>query len=256
MSLATIPGPTTAERIRSACARPGSALLAIEGAEPEATGVHHLLADGAFAITVPARGYASANVTAAGAAGVPAMLELTDYAPLPLREPVRSLVWIRGQLHRVPAAAVRDLLDLVAAEQPNPALLQVGSEHSLLRLEAESVVVADATGAESVGVTALLEAQPDPFCALETCWLRHIDADHRDVVARLASRLPGPLRRGRVRPLGLDRYGVRLRVEGQDGDHDIRLPFVRPVDDVQGLGQAIRVLMGCPFVNGLRARGI
>ena len=56
--------------------------------------------------------------------------------------------------------------------------------------------------------------------------------------------------------MGLDRYGVRLRVEGQDGDHDIRLPFVRPVDDVQGLGQAIRVLMGCPFVNGLRARGI
>lgn len=252
MSLATIPGPTTAERIRSACARPGSALVAIEGVEPEATGLHHLLADGAFAITVPVRGLAAATVTAAG---VPAMLELTDYAPLPLREPVRSLVWIRGRLHRVPAGAVRGLLDLVAAEQPDPALLRVGSEHTLLRLEAESVVVADATGAESIGVTALLQAQPDPFCALETCWLRHIDADHRDVVARLASRLPASLRCGRVRPLGLDRYGVRLRVEGRDGDHDVRLPFTRPVDDVQGLNQAIRVLMGCPFVNGLRARG-
>ncbi len=252
MSLATIPGPTTAERIRSACARPGSALVAIEGVEPEATGLHHLLADGAFAITVPVRGLAAATVTAAG---VPAMLELTDYAPLPLREPVRSLVWIRGRLHRVPAGAVRGLLDLVAAEQPDPALLRVGSEHTLLRLEAESVVVADATGAESIGVTALLQAQPDPFCALETCWLRHIDADHRDVVARLASRLPAPLRCGRVRPLGLDRYGIRLRVEGRDGDHDVRLPFTRPVDDVQGLNQAIRVLMGCPFVNGLRARG-
>ena len=152
MSLATIPGPTTAERIRSACARSGSALVAIEGAEPETTGVHHLLADGAFAITVPTRGYAAANVTAAGFAGVPAMLELTDHAPLPLREPVRSLVWIRGQLHPVPAPAVGELLDLIAAEQPDPALLRVGSEHSLLRLEAESVVVADATGAESIGV--------------------------------------------------------------------------------------------------------
>ena len=29
------------------------------------------------------------------------MLELADYAPLPLREPVRSLVWIRGRLHRL-----------------------------------------------------------------------------------------------------------------------------------------------------------
>ena len=58
----------------------------------------------------------------------------------------------------------------------------------------------------------------------------------------------------RVRPLGVDRYGVRLRVESDDGDRDIRLPFRMPVDDVTGLGQAIRVLMGCPFVNGLRAR--
>jgi Domain of unknown function (DUF2470) len=254
MSLATVPGPTTAERIRSACARAGSAILALEGAEPETTAVHHLLADGSFAITVPARGHVAANMAAAGAAGVQAVLELTDYAPLPLREPVRSLVWIRGRLDQVPAPAVREILDLVAAGDPNPALLQVGSEHTLLRLEVESVVVADATGAESVGVTALLEAQPDPFCSLETPWLRHIQADHHDVVARLASKLPAPLRRGRVRPLGLDRYGFRLRVEGEDGDHDVRLPFMRPVDDVHGLSQAIRILMGCPFVNGLRAR--
>jgi hypothetical protein len=63
-----------------------------------------------------------------------------------------------------------------------------------------------------------------------------------------------PLRRGRVRPLSLDRYGVALRVEGDDGDHDVRLPFAKPVDDVPSLGQAIRVLLGCPFLNGLRAR--
>ena len=145
-------------------------------------------------------------------------------------------------------------VDLIAVDNPNPALLQVGSDHSLLRLEVESVVVADATGAESVGIAALLAARPDPFSSMETCWLRHIDSDHHDVVARLASKLPAPLRCGRVRPLGLDRYGVRLRVEGEDGDHDVRLPFARPVDDVHGLSQAIRILMGCPFVNGLRAR--
>jgi Protein of unknown function (DUF2470) len=254
MSPATLHGPTTAERIRSACVRAGSALLALEGAEPETTAVHHLLADGSFAITVPSIGVAAAHVVSSGQAGVQAVLELTDYAPLPLREPVRSLVWIRGRLYPVPAAAVCDVLDLIAVEDPNPALLQVGSDHSLLRLEIDSVVVADATGAESVGLGVLLDAQPDPFCAMETCWLRHIDADHGDVVARLASKLPGQLRRGRVRPLGLDRYGVRLRVEGEDGDHDVRLPFGKPVDDVHGLSQAIRILMGCPFVNGLRAR--
>ena len=93
----TVLAPTTAERIRSACARGGGAMLAVEGLEPAATPVHHLLADGSFAITVPANGLLSGMVVAAGAHGVQAVLELTDYAPLPLREPVRSLVWIRGR---------------------------------------------------------------------------------------------------------------------------------------------------------------
>ena len=84
--------------------------------------------------------------------------------------------------------------------------------------------------------------------------LWHLATAHNDVVARLVSRLPAPLRRGQVRPLGLDRYGVRFRVEDNDGDRDIRLPFHKPVDDMTGLSQAIRVLMGCPFLNGLRAR--
>jgi Protein of unknown function (DUF2470) len=255
-----VAAPTTAERIRSACVRAGGAMLAVEGVEPTATPVHHLLDDGSFAITVPDDGLLSGMVITAGAAGVQAVLEMTDYAPLPLREPVRALVWIRGRLHGVPAGEVGALLDLIAAEDPNPALLQVNSSsagdtsYALLRLEIESVVVADSTGAESVGVGALLGARPDPFCAMESCWLRHMESAHREVIERLASRLPMPLRRGRVRPLGLDRYGVQLRVEGDDGDHDVRLPFAKPVDDVTGLGQAIRILMGCPFLNGLRAR--
>ena len=252
--------PTTAERIRSACVRAGGAMLAVEGLEPTCTPVHHLLDDGSFAITVPGDGTLAGMVVAAGNADVQAVLEMTDYAPLPLREPVRSLVWIRGRLQGVPDNEVAALLDLIATEDPNPALLQVNSEtaadtrSTLMRLEIESVVVADSTGAEAIGVGALLSARPDPFCAMESCWLKHMESAHREVVDRLASRLPSPLRRGRVRPLGLDRYGVQLRVEGDDGDHDVRLPFAKPVDDVTGLSQAIRILMGCPFLNGLRAR--
>jgi len=235
-------------------------MLAVEGVEPASTPVHHLLDDGSFAITVPGDGILAGMAVAAGTAGVQAVLEMTDYAPLPLREPVRSLVWIRGRLHGVPFSEVSALLDLIAAENPNPALLQVNSDsivdtrYALMRLEIESVVVADSTGAESVGVGALLGARPDPFCAMESCWLQHMESAHREVVDRLATRLPMPLRRGRIRPLGLDRYGVQLRVEGDDGDHDVRLPFANPVDDVTGLSQAIRILMGCPFLNGLRAR--
>jgi Protein of unknown function (DUF2470) len=258
--MTTAVAPTTAERIRSACVRAGGAMLAVEGLEPASTPVHHLLDDGSFAITVPSDGILAGMVVTAGAAGVQAVLEMADYAPLPLREPVRSLVWIRGHLHDVPDGEVAALLDLIATDNPNPALLQVNSNSAadtryvLMRLEIESVVVADSTGAESVGVSALLCARPDPFCEMESCWLQHMESAHRDVVDRLANRLPIPLRRGRVRPLGLDRYGVQLRVEGDDGDHDVRLPFAKPVDDITGLSQAIRILMGCPFLNGLRAR--
>jgi Protein of unknown function (DUF2470) len=253
--------PTTAERIRSACVRASGALLAFEegpaGEDAVATPVHHLLRDGSFAVAVP--------VDRSGASGSQALLELTDYAPLPVREPVRFLVWVRGRLQLVPAADVTQTLDLIAAEHPKPALLQVETgksrpspsdetRYALMRLEIASVVVTDATGAEPVGVTALLEARPDPFCEIESTLLWHLATAHDDVVARLVSRLPAPLRRGQVHPLGLDRYGVRFRIEDADGDHDIRLPFHRPVDDMTGLSQAIRVLMGCPFLNGLRAR--
>jgi hypothetical protein len=258
--------PTTAERIRSVCARGGGAILAVEGLDPAPTPVHHLLDDGSFAITVPADGPLAGMILGSAASGVQAVLELTDYAPLPLREPVRSLVWISGRLFGVPTADVSGLLDLIAVGNPNPALLQVNTAthgaaggdtpYTLARLEISSVVVADSTGAESVGVSALLDARPDPFCAVESCWLQHLESAHRDVVDRLADRLPAPLRHGRVRPLGLDRYGVQLRVEAEDGDHDVRLPFAKPVDDVNGLNQAIRMLMGCPFLNGLRARRI
>ncbi|BBY81397.1 DUF2470 domain-containing protein [Mycolicibacterium pulveris] len=259
----TTMAPTTAERIRSACAKAGGAMLAVEGMDPAESPVHHLLDDGSFAVTVPHGALLAGQVATAGPAGVPAFMEMTDYAPLPLREPVRSLVWIRGRLHHIPDSAVAPLLDLVASEDPNPALLQVNSgplrdaddlRYALLRLEVDSVVAADSTGAESIGVSELLAARPDPFCAMESGWLLHLESAHRDLVDRLASRLPMSMRRGRVRPLGLDRYGVRLRVENDEGDHDVRLPFAKPVDDVTGLSQAIRILLGCPFLNGLRAR--
>lgn len=256
--------PTTAERIRTVSARAGGALLALEDGkareEPLTTPLHHLLHDGSFAVALPS------GAASRGAHGSQALLELTDYAPLPLREPVRSLVWVRGHLRQVPPVDVAATLDLIAAEDPNPVLLQVEtprsvpaaggeSRYALLRLETASVVVTDASGAEPVGTADLLAARPDPFCEVESALLWHLDSAHGDVVARLVSKLPASVRRGKVRPLGLDRYGMRFRVENDDGDHDVRLAFHKPVDDITGLSQAVRVLMGCPFINGLRARG-
>ncbi|HUO39180.1 MAG TPA: DUF2470 domain-containing protein [Mycobacterium sp.] len=217
--------PTTAERAKSTCARADRAVLAVDRLDPFLVSIHDVLRDGSYVVTVPADRSATLP-------GTEAVLELTDFAPLPLREPVRSLVWISGRLLPMPP------------------------HDTLLRLAPASVVVADSTGAESVSVDAVTSARPDPFCAVESHWLRHIEADHRELVDLLASRLPGSLRRGRASLLSLDRYGLALRIETDEADHDVRLPFPKPVDDMAGLNQGIRILMGCPFLNGLRARRI
>ncbi|ATL64953.1 DUF2470 domain-containing protein [Nocardia terpenica] len=244
----TTAAPTTAERVRSACARADQAMLALPGTDPVGTALHHLRPCGDAVIAVPV----DSPAVAVGPAGSPAVLELTDLAPLPLREPVRTLVWLRGKVRAVPDYAQRALATEVAAEHPHPALLDVGHSTVLLRLVLDSAVVADATGAAAACLDQLRAARPDPFWELESAWLQHMSADHADVVDQLARHLPVRLRGGRVHPLAIDRYGVTLRVEGPDGDHDVRLPFDAPVDDVQSLSRAVRILAGCPFLHGMR----
>ncbi|MEV0947106.1 DUF2470 domain-containing protein [Rhodococcus sp. NPDC049939] len=245
-------GPSTAERLRSSVARTKNAVLAVEGSAPTITSVHHLRSRGDVVVAVPNDSPAAMLPRLSGA--VPAVLELTDYSPLALREPVRSLVWLRGNLHALCESHTRSIADEVASEFPHPGLLDVGHDAALLQLRLESAVVADSSGAESVDMDDLLAARPDPFWETESAWLRYLEEDHQNIIELLAWKLPPHMRQGRVRPLGIDRYGLRLRTEGDHGDRDIRMPFGAPVDDAAGLSRAIRVLAGCPFMNGLRAR--
>jgi len=101
--------------------------LRFEHAEPLTTPLHHLLGDGSFAVAVPVGGAVAAQLGECdGPRGAQAVLELADYGPVAhLREPVRSLVWIHGRLHQVAPSAVHGMLDLIAAEHPHPAVLQV-----------------------------------------------------------------------------------------------------------------------------------
>ncbi|MEU4809773.1 DUF2470 domain-containing protein [Nocardia fluminea] len=246
----TILAPTTAERVRSACAHAETAVLALPGIDPVPTTLHHLRRCGDAVIAVPGSSLAAA--LAATANETSAVLELTDHAPLPLREPVRALVWLRGWVRQVPEQAQRALAIEIAKEYPHPGLLDVGHGVTLLRIVVNSAVLADTAGAESVDHADLRAATADPFCELESAWLQHMSEDHADMVALLARHLPTRLRGGLVHPLAIDRYGLTLRVESNDGDHDVRLPFPTPADDIESLSRAVRVLAGCPFLNGLR----
>ncbi|MCH5642864.1 MULTISPECIES: DUF2470 domain-containing protein [unclassified Gordonia (in: high G+C Gram-positive bacteria)] len=251
--------PTDAEMIQTACRRVSDAILAVEGAEstgtdtgaidPIAVNVVHLFESQAF-VLVPTGGDAMAAVVDAPD-GVAAMLEITDCAPIDLRERVRSLIWLKGVLHPVPADLERDLAIEIAAEHPDGGLLDIGHGSSMLRLQIDSAVIASGSGAASVSAAELADATPDPFWEYENGWIAHLDADHADIIDQLVRRLPRHLRKGRIRPLGLDRFGIRFRIETVDGDSDVRLPFPRPVTDVYELSHALRSLAGCPFMNSL-----
>lgn len=249
MTRAIADRPSDAELIQTACRRVRGATLAVEGAEPAPVNVIHLFECQAF-VLVPSDGDAMVLIDDRPA-GLPAMVEITDCAPIDLRERVRSLTWLNGSLHAVPANVERDLAIEIAAEHPDDGLLDLGHGFSMVRLQIDSAVIATAAGAASVSATELATAAPDPFWEYESDWIAHLDADHADLVGQLARTLPRDLRDGRVRPLGLDRFGLCFRVEGPAGDSDVRLPFPRPVTDVYQLSQALRGLVGCPFINSL-----
>ncbi|MAU80681.1 MAG: DUF2470 domain-containing protein [Gordonia sp.] len=249
MTRALTDRPSDAELIQTACRQVSVATLAVEGAEPTPVNVVHLFESQAF-VLVPTDGDA---VTLAGDCpdGIAAMVEVTDCAPIDLRERVRSLVWLNGTLHAVPTNLERDLAVEIATEHPDDGLLDLGHGSSMLRLQIDSAVIATSAGAASVPSAELAGATPDPFWEYEGDWIAHLDSDHADLVGQLVRRLPRDMRDGRVRPLGLDRFGIRFRIEGRGGDSDVRLPFKRPVSDVHELSQALRTLAGCPFLNSL-----
>ena len=157
-----------------------------------------------------------------------AMLELTDRAPVELREPVRALLWVTGRIRLPDAAAARRIAVQVADVQPHPDLLRLGHGATLVRLDPGFAVISDAEGTAALAPVELAAARPDPFCRYERPWLAHLEQAHPEVFGALARYLPAPLRdrrEARVRPLAVDRCGLRLRVETAEGDHDVRLAW-------------------------------
>ena len=99
------PVPSPAERARTIAVRAGgAALIAGPGTTRDADGaddreggrvtpvLHHVPASGAATLQLPGDHPLVARTRAREY--LPVMLELTDSAPLPVRQPVRGLVWL------------------------------------------------------------------------------------------------------------------------------------------------------------------
>jgi hypothetical protein len=248
------PTPHPAERARTIAALGPATLLPSGGAAGEKVTplLHHVHRDGTVTALLADE---HPLVAAACGGGATVLVEVVDLAPVPLREPVRGLLWISGWLRTLVGSDARDVAVQVAETRADPRLLDLGHGATLVRLEPASLVLADSEGTNPVALDEFTAAEPDPFCGQEAGWLRHLELSHPDVVGQLVRHLPDNLRGGHVRPLGLDRYGLRLRVEtlgDNESDHDVRLAFGQPLSTAHELAIELRRLVGCPFLAATR----
>jgi Protein of unknown function (DUF2470) len=237
------PAPSDPERARSITARGATASLVGTGCPPTTPQAHHVWADGSAALLLRD----DDPLLARAAMGAHAMLELADRAPVDLREPVRGLLWITGRLTALEPADARRIAAAVADARPDPALLDLGHGATLARLVPGSIVISDGEGTAALAPVVLAAARPDPFSCSEGQWLAHLEDVHPDVFLALARHLPEPLRRCAVRPLGVDRLGIRLRVETPLRDHDVRLRWEHEATTADDLREQLTRLVGCPL---------
>lgn len=242
-------GPTTAERVRTVFARATAASLATGNGPLRMCRVHHLLPNGEVALSI-----GNENPIPATGSTDPVVLELLDHSAGASRDSVRAIVWVQGRTRATTSAETRPILNTIAATNPEPALLDVGHTDALVILTAESIVLADHSGAALVDLTRLLAAQPDPFSHVETAWVQHLEQHHRDMVERLRLRLPRGKRRGAIRLIGLDRYGLLVKTESHEDSRDHRIPFLTPATDAASLCRALKSLMTRPCARGLHPR--
>ncbi|MGY2067003.1 DUF2470 domain-containing protein [Blastococcus sp. SYSU DS0619] len=236
--------PTAVERARTVATR-AAATACARGVEGGRLLAHTVTRAGQVLLVVPADGDLLAAVRVAPDQDLSALVMISDHAPVTLRRPVRAQLWLSGWATPVRPADRRAAVLDFAEIRPTPALLDVGGTAELLRLDLAEVVLGEGGEGVDVSPQEFAAASPDLLAGVEADHLRHLATGHPDVLQQLAGRLPagfvGP--EDVVRPLGLDRFGFRLRVEGPYGDTDVRIPFPRPLTCAGQLGPAVAQLL-------------
>ncbi|MGW0702811.1 DUF2470 domain-containing protein [Streptomyces sp. NPDC002867] len=226
--------PSAAERTRTLVQSTCSAVLlvpGVEGARPDQLSpqARAFGSDGEVFLLFPADSPVVRAATHAQDDELPAVLEITDVAPVAVPNRIRGRAWVSGWLTCAPG---------LAAE---PGAM-------MLRLEVGEASVDDLWGASAVEAEELAQASADPLVAHETELLQHLHAAHFDQVQALAELLgergtdtTGPGRQ--AVPLALDRFGLRVRFTGEQ-PFDARFDFPEPVGDITALRRAMHTLFG------------
>ncbi|WP_228474056.1 DUF2470 domain-containing protein [Streptomyces calidiresistens] len=211
--------------------------------------------DGTVFLLVEGNSAAASAVAARGDDPPACVMEITDVAPVAVPHRIRGRAWIAGWL-RTPSAEETRRADRPAAGDPRaPGPHGVGDPAPVpLVLEVGEAYTDDLWGAEHVDAEALRAARPDPLARGEATLLQHLAAAHHEQLRGLC-RLLDPAtadraREGRIAPLALDRFGLRVRFwdgvprGGRPNGFDARFDFPRPVRDAAELRCAMRRLLG------------
>nr|WP_033258035.1 DUF2470 domain-containing protein [Kitasatospora sp. SID7827] len=240
--------PSAAERARTLLEFASSVVLDVRGADLAARpGLPPLAAcaprpDGTVALLV-GRESALHRITALAREPLAAALDCVDVAPVAVPHRVRGRLAVRGLLSRSPG-------EHPAALFPH----HHGHDGVLLRLVPEHLALDDLWGSECcVDPAEVAAASSDPVAAEEAGLLQHLAAAHAEQLLLLGASaldLPdGPPRNWpagehphAVRPIALDRHGLRLRLLGPHSVLDARFDFPRPISHPAELPEAMHRL--------------
>ncbi|BFV60131.1 DUF2470 domain-containing protein [Kitasatospora sp. CMC57] len=244
------PVPTAAERARTLLEFGSSVILDVPGADlANRPGLPPLvrcavLPDGALAVLAeqdsPLRRIASVSHQDE----VAALLEAVDVAPVAMPHRIRGRATVHGRL-TVLRPAAPEVLDGLFPHRP-------AGRYALLRLDPDHLAVEDLWGADCcVDVAAFGRAATDPLAAEEATVLQHLASAHADRLALLGAQAldhpsgprSWPADGGyQVRPVALDRFGLRVRLLAGDRVLDARFEFHRPVARPEELAEAMHRL--------------
>ncbi|MFI7382171.1 DUF2470 domain-containing protein [Streptomyces sp. NPDC049813] len=217
----TPPTPTDAERARTVLAAAGSLALTVTGTGDRFDHVvlHAVDAASRLLLLDPADARLAAALAAAPHSGLAVHAELTDVAPVAVRDRVRTRLALSGRL----TTAGPDTLVL------RPARAALSADDTVRTLDA----------------TALGAAAPDPLAAQEAELLDHLDTGHADLLVELARLAGADALTGAtgVRPLLLDRKGLVLRLEGPASHQDVRVAFLTEARHPNDVGLRIQELL-------------
>jgi hypothetical protein len=260
-------GPTPAEQARTTlwvapplCVRTGTA--------HEAVDEHGTSPDGSPILIVP---HLSALAESARGSRDPVgvVVDTRDVSPVPTADRTRHRVRLTGLMHEPPVPERRAVAGMVLERESAGAVLGISDDAgpaatTVLCIEVAQVLLAAADpspgrqdrdshgfpdGATSQAARIDLDdfsiADPDPLATAEGDLLSHLLLEHPGELALMRALLPRQLtaRAHQVRPVGIDRYGLMLRVTSPSQAHDVRLAFRRPVTTAQDLPEQMRELL-------------